>query len=728
MSKSTIAAALCAATALGPNSAPAQSAPSGPGGTNANHQSVGEVAEVVVTAQRREERLTDVPIAISSQTGAQLTAAGINTAQGLSLVVPGLNYATQGAFAQPTIRGIGTSLTGPGADANVALYIDGVYQPNQTGNILDLNNIANVEVLKGPQGTLFGRNATGGAILVTTLDPSPTPVAILGISYGRFNEVKANAYVNAALSDSIYGNLALYLRRDDGYVKNVTDNHEISQADTKAVRGKLSFRPTDNFSVLFSANYTDASDNSTYGNKPLNGDTSSARALAAAGLAIPSGPYDVALNGDPTIRTISYGGAITTKYASSIGTFTSISSIEKVRSDLNVDIDNTPILASALQIIGPDLTATQEFDFASKNTGPLNWIAGAYYYYDLSSVDVAAETGSFSNVIARVKAATSTTAWSIFAEGNYKITDQLKLTLGGRFSSERKIGKGYFDSIELLDAKRQWTSFTPRAVLSYKINSNNNVYFSFSEGFKSGNFNVAAFSPVPVSPETIDAYELGFKHAAGPLTVNLSTYYYDYKNLQIQIQQNVNNVATLLWKNAAAATIYGFDADLTARLNTYVRVRGGLAYTHAVYDNYDNAIESRPAFVTVNGVTYSNGNTETAVNASGQALIRAPVFTANFTPSFEYPLPIGRLVANMTVAYNSGFDWEVGNYWRQPAYTILNANVGWVSSDDRYRVSIWGTNLTNTKYYIYENPTLTGTGHDIARPWSAGASMEVTFK
>lgn len=723
MSKLQFAAALCAATALGPVLAHAQSVKPGSGGSSA-----GEVSEVVVTAQRREERLTTVPIAITVQTGAQLKDAGISTAQGLSLVVPGLNYATQGAFAQPTIRGIGTSLTGPGADANVALYIDGVYQPNQTGNILDLANIANVEVLKGPQGTLFGRNATGGAILVTTLEPSATPSGDLSISYGRFNEVKASGYVNGQLANDVYGNLALYMRRDDGYVKNITNGHWISRADTHAARAKILFKPSDRLSVTVAANYTDASDNSTYANKPLNGDTSNAQALATANLSIPSGAYEVALNGDPTIRTISYGGSITGKYAANFGTFTSISSLERASSHLAVDIDNTPLLTSALQLPGVDLTATQEVNFASNDIGPFNFIAGVYYYYDLNTWKAVAAVGSFSNVVAREDLLTSTTAESVFAEGNYKITDKLKLTVGARYSNEGKTGVGSFDGFQLLDASKSWSSFTPRVVLSYAIDNSSNVYASFSEGFKSGNFNVGALSPTPVSPETINAYEIGFKHSQGPFSFNASAYYYDYKNLQIQIQQNINGLATLLWKNAAAATIYGFDAELTGRLNDYFKVRAGLAYTHGVYNNYQGAIENRPAFVTVGGVTYSNGNSEAAVNASGQAMIRAPQFTANVTPTFEHPLPIGRVSANLTVAYNSGFAWEVGNYWKQPAYTIVNSTITWISPEDRYRVSLWGTNLTSTKYYIYENPTLTGTGHDIARPWSLGVAMDVAFK
>jgi iron complex outermembrane receptor protein len=727
MNKFDVAAALCAATALSPHFALAQSVPPTLGARGSESQQAAQVAEVIVTAQRREERLTNVPIAISAQTGSQLQAAGIYTAQGLSLVTPGLNYATTGAFAQPTIRGIGTSLTGPGADANVALYIDGVYQPNQTGNILDLSDIANVEVLKGPQGTLFGRNATGGAILITTLDPSPVPSGDINIGYGRFNEVKASGYINGALSDDIYGNLAVYLRRDDGYVKNVTDGHEISNAETHAVRGKVVFKPIDKLSVLVSANYMDASDNSTYANKPVNGDTSSARALAAAGLTIPSGAYQVALNGDPNIRAISYGGSITTKYAPRLGTFTSISSIERVSTHLDVDIDNTPLLVSALQLPGKDLTVTQEVDFASHDIGPFNWIAGVYYYYDINTWFATAETGSFSHVIVQERATTSTSAESAFAEANYKITDKLKLTIGGRYSSEGKTAIGYFNSVLALDASKRWSSFTPRAVLSYAINQNSNVYASFSEGFKSGLFNVGALSPSPVAPEAIDAYEIGFKHSEGPLTFNTSAYYYEYRNLQIQIQQNLNGLATVIWKNAASATIYGMDADATARLSEYFQVRGGLAYTHGVYNNYQGAIESRPIFTTIDGAAYSNGNVENTVNASGQALIRAPVFTANVTSTFQHSLPVGRLKANVTVAYNSGFDWEVGKFWRQPAYTIVNSTITWISAGDQYHVSLWGTNLTNTKYYIYENPTITGTGHDIARPWSAGVSVEFSF-
>ncbi|MBV9510998.1 MAG: TonB-dependent receptor [Caulobacteraceae bacterium] len=711
--------------------APVQSASAQTAAVDASNNTVGEV---VVTAQRREERLTDVPIAITAKTSTDLQRANINSGSDLSLVTPGLNFALQGAFAEPTIRGIGTSITGPGADANVSLYIDGVYQPSQTANIFDFNNVSNVEVLKGPQGTLFGRNATGGAILVTTLDPSFSPSGEVSASYGRFNAVKASGYVTGPLAPNLAGNLAVSSRSDDGYIYNVTTHDHIAKDVSTAVRGKLLYEPTDKLKIILSANYSDTNDEESFANKPLKGDTKQASALAAAGLTIPSNPYDVALNGDPAIHTKSYGGYLNIKYSAQVGTVNSITSYQHVDPILAVDIDNTPIFGAYALIGLPETTFTQELNFTSRQMGRFSFLAGIYYYYDDSKSSLYATSGVFGKppnyLIGHVVGAVLDNSESVFIEGNYNFTDRLQLILGGRFTSEEKSASGVALGTPASFANsRRWDAFDPRAVLTYKLDAASNVYFSFSEGFKSGNYNVTALSPTPVNPESVDAYEVGYKYGRGPLRFSASAFYYTYSNIQVQIQTNAGGVEPLnILQNAAQAKIYGGDFDATYRVNDYFRVNAGGAYTHADYYHYVGAILTTPTYVTVGGVTYSNGNIQTAspTPLNGVPMIRAPRFTADLTPTVTIPLPYGHFEGSLTAAYNSGFDWQIG--WREPAYTVVNTTLSWLSPSEKVQISFWGTNITSTKYNIYENPTGTGTGADIARPWSIGGSIDLKFK
>jgi len=243
--------------------------------------------EIIVTAQRRAERLIDVPISISALSGNALEQAGIRSTEDLTAVIPGLNFATNGAFAQPTVRGIGTTVTSAGNDANVAIYIDGVYQPNQIANFSDLVDLEQVEVLKGPQGTLFGRNATGGAIRVTTKRPSFTPEARLTASYGRFDDVRLTAFGTAPLSDEIAVSFAFLYGDDQGYVRNIGTGNRVADSNAMSIRGKILLQPTDGLEFILTASRTERSANPAFTLGVLDGNSN---ALRLPGSLQPVGP------------------------------------------------------------------------------------------------------------------------------------------------------------------------------------------------------------------------------------------------------------------------------------------------------------------------------------------------------------------------------------------------------------------------------------------------------
>lgn len=248
-------ATVCGLATLAPISAAAQSdaaPPAGAGDTSAN-------AEIIVTAQKRNERLVDVPISITAATGDQLADAGVSDTNNLAQVVPGFRMDSAGASRQPTIRGVGSQLVGPGLSANVATYIDGYYRPSLVGNS-ELFDVASVQVLKGPQGTLFGRNATGGAVLITTLGPQDEFDGKIQLQYGSHNEAKASLFLTGGLSETVSASLSGYYHRGDGFVENLVTGRDDTEFENYAVNAKLRFAPTDRLSFVLGLQYSSVDD------------------------------------------------------------------------------------------------------------------------------------------------------------------------------------------------------------------------------------------------------------------------------------------------------------------------------------------------------------------------------------------------------------------------------------------------------------------------------------
>lgn len=230
-----------------------------------------EIADIVVTAQKRSERLVDVPVSITAVSAENIEVAGQDSLLSLNKLVPGLYISQPVYFLSPTIRGVGSTLSVSNESA-VAVYIDGVYQPAQASNIFDLASISGIEVLKGPQGTLFGRNATGGAILVNTLNPSFKTAGRMNLSYARFGELRANGYVNLPMSDAVAANAAVSYRYSPGYIRDIRTGRLVNEANSFAARGKLLVQASDDLEVILTGSHTQYSDPTASNYQTLNGE------------------------------------------------------------------------------------------------------------------------------------------------------------------------------------------------------------------------------------------------------------------------------------------------------------------------------------------------------------------------------------------------------------------------------------------------------------------------
>jgi iron complex outermembrane receptor protein len=645
------------------------------------------VGDIVVTALRRSQNLQDVPIAVTAVTGVALANAGITGTPQLTQVVPALNFAQQGATAQPTIRGVGSRGTSAGDESNVAIYVDDVYQTQPYGNLFEFEDIEQIEVLKGPQGTLFGRNSMGGAILVTTRRPSQTQELDLSASYGRFNDVAFTAYANTPLSDSAAFNVAGTWQNSRGYIYDVlakkhqgTFNHSI--------RTKLLLNPNDDWDILLSANYRKAGNDQGVSYKILNGNSSAPR--LSPGTLLPDGYFTSAFGNLPRHRTRQAGGSVTSNYKFGFATLTSITAYTDTKINLTTDNDSTaappatgPFSFSVLDQFSK--TFTQELRLASTDHGPFEWVVGAFYFNDRSG-----NGNFFLQGVGNLEPLVRTHAIAGFGELTYHLTDTVSVTGGVRYSDETRRFLQRRENVQLFDVKGRWTAWTPRVIVKYQPNSDLNLYASYSSGFKSGVFNSGAFLPTPVNPEHLDAYETGVKLRVSPnFRVNAAAYYYNYKDIQFGAQDFATGVSRLI--NAARGRVYGLDADAVLRAAPGLEFTLGFGYTNATYTDFPRAQISVPR-------PDNLGNVTAFLPVNGNDIIRTPRFTTNLGGSYHFGFANGTLKIGGNLYYTDTFYWEPSNRLKTPAHEILNGQISWLSPDERYELSVSGENLTDARY------------------------------
>lgn len=718
--------------------------------TMASAQGAGDTTsdEIVVTAQRRTERYVDVPATVSVVTAEQLNASGITNSHDLRLLTPGLNITQQGLYTQPTIRGVGTTVTGPGADPNVAIYVDGVYQPNQGAALFDFANVDRIETLKGPQGTLYGRNATGGALVITTRAPSLTDAGgSVELGYGSFNETTLRGYYNLPLGESVAVNLAVYDRRNDGYTDNVTRNENASVTEATNYRARVLIEPTDGVRFLFTGSRTQSFDSTAFSYSVLNNNGIGGGATLSAQFGANDHSH-VALNTAPYAKVDAWGFSLNGEFSGDWGTLTSISSWSQVETPFSTDLDGTENNVQSF-LSSPQFaeTTSQEFIYASPTTGAFSWIGGVYYLKDDATSDVQVCLGALCPAAPPFApyASQHTEAWSVYAEGTLDLTEALHLTAGGRYSEEDKHAtnnNGSPSGLLMLSANGTWDSFTPHVALRYDLSENSSTYVSYSEGFKSGLFDAgntglctqppfqAPAAPgacpsagSPVAPESVQAYEVGYKYNANGTNVSLSAYFNQYEDIQINALNALNQQVLY---NAGAGEIYGAEAEFATNLTDNLSLRTGLAYTHSEYTDFDlgqNFVPRLPGPLCAG----SNPNCQVSGNDAGNQMIRSPEWTAFGALTYTQPIGSGSLESTLTASYSDSYFWHVDNRLQQPAFTIVNGSVTWNAPGDTWHVRVFGDNLTDEETMLYVREATVGDFASWGRPRSWGIAVGANF-
>ncbi|CAN7633917.1 TonB-dependent receptor [Phenylobacterium sp. LjRoot225] len=744
----------------------------------AKDEGASQVSEVIVTAQRRSEASRDVPITITTLNQSQLAVANANQLSDITKLTPSLRFDSAGTFVQPTIRGVGTAVSTSGGGPNVGIYVDGFFQSNSQVADFQLLKVRNIQVLKGPQGTLFGRNTTGGAILVTTADPDSDPAGELKASYARFNTVTLQGYGTTGVGDKVAVDIEGVYRKGDSFKTNiVNDDHHVGKFENWSIRTGAKVQFTDSVSGLLRYTHSETDDPTLQlSNAYLDrsGQAGFFSKVSAAGQAfygksssagvpliyfyaptIP-GSYTIDPNkiasGDKLVFTNKSDTLqATIKADLGFADLTSYTQYREDRSDNNGDLDATALPFFFIDIDIDNKTLSQEFLLNSKAGTALQWTAGVNYFQNKDIWDIGAAFGA-PPFLPFGGSGTTTKSYAAFVDATYQLSEKWYFTAGGRYSHDL-VTEAYFRTNftttayegpdgnpvstaglppeTVIPVKRlKNNSFTPRAVIRYKPNENSSLYASFTRGYKAGILNVGGLSQVPVEPEKINAYEVGYKYSDSSFSFDLASYYYDYKNLQVSSYQNGAAMIT----NAATSEIYGVEGQFRYRVTADFNVNGGAAWTHARYKSFRNApyysycdpVAVAPSDM-VCGAIGPGSLTQTTTDASGLKMQRSPSFTGNVGANYGLDLAGGRLTLSGNLYYSSSLFFDPSEQFKQKAYEILSLRAQWVDPSDRYTVAVFGDNVTNKRYQSQVLFNTLGIGSVWGSPATYGVELGAKF-
>ena len=573
------------------------------------------IADIVVTAQKRAESVQDIPIAVSAIGGEALAQRGVTDLTAIASTVPGLNVSEQVGQARLTLRGIGVDNISTGAESSVAFNQDGVFFSRSAAALASFYDVERVEVLRGPQGTLYGRNATGGSVNILTNRPTFSTKAGVSLTYGNYDTVNAEAYYSTGLSDTVAMRVAGQIQNHSGYGENRLTGADVDNKHSQAVRGQLLFEPNERLTILVGADYYNQKDRSnTYHYFGPAGFTAAGALVTPTGLLLGGfdpGPRNVASVRNPSNNAEFWGARADISYELTDGF--SLRSLSAYRSsDFLVESDLNPIGVNLFPIDFGETSDeySQELQL-NLDTDRHKLVVGAFYMHEnidgfikgplnlraVGGPDLFVQ-GFYSG--GRLK----TDAAAVFAQDSYSVTDRLRLTLGARYSWERKkvADQSDFNFDDLYDAAngprspvhratKSFNAFTPKIGVDFDIADKVMVYASYSKGFKAGTFNLGSAGPA-LDPEKVDAYEVGLKSTLldGHLRANISGFYYDYSDLQVGKVQG----QLLGLENAAAAEIYGIEGEFALEPVRDLIIGLNASWLHARFKSYVTADQARP--------------------------------------------------------------------------------------------------------------------------------------
>ena len=644
----------------------------------------GVIEEVIVTAERRESTLLQTPVALSVFNEEFLDQSTVRSIQDVAPYSPGFSYTQVSNFPQLNMRGIGLEQINMGGEPGVAFHVDGVYQARPYVNEAVFVDLARVEVLRGPQGTLYGRNATGGSVNLIANAPASEPEGQVGLLFGNHNRVRASAVASGPLGNATRrGRFSVVSDQRDGYLDNELNGSDVEDAQSVSVRGALEFDLASNLMLQIAADHMVTDDTG-----PLFRVGDIGGTAPALGGRVADDPWKIFADGPSDHHIRSSGGSVRLEWALEGMTVMSLSAFRRSSFDLRSDLDGTDFTLVNEDLHEDASQFSQELQLASANDAGLRWLVGAYFFHEDADLDYAFDIPILGTQILFLSEQ-ETTAYALFGELSIDLSDRLTLTAGLRFSNDDKDGSTQqtFFVVGNVDVDDSWKAWTPRIVLDFTVTDDTFLYASAARGFKAGGINTGSLQASAYDPEFIWNYELGVKSRAfgNRLQTNVAAFYYEYDDLQV----NQFDVGQTFIENAAQATGRGLEVEATALFGTRLSVNLGMAYLDTEFTDYLALDTFRPAL----GVLDLDGN----------SLPRAPEFSASLVVQYDVPLASGATISNRLEyllqddVYFTGFNTS---FAEGGGYDLLNARIAYGAVSGRWEVAVFGKNLTDEAYEI----------------------------
>lgn len=693
--------------------------------------------DIIVTAQRRDERLRDVPISITALSGEALSRLHVDNVSRVELATPGFTWGSQGSDSFPAIRGVRTSLVSAQNDPVIGFYIDGIYQSRTQQQSIPIFDVGRIEVQRGPQGTLYGRNTFGGNLSIVTQAPTNKEEAGLNVDVGNYNSTRIDGFINLPLTDTLQVRVAAVFQLHDGYVKSTTPGVELDDLNENAQRINVKWTPTSDLEVALHAGRwrRDDAGAGSYGYKvagtllnPNTGYQSINGQAYAVNPSVPNGSPNLAgqdvgvpvsggawtndwdyqpfehIAEDYVSGQISYdiGGAT----LRSITGYTHFTAHRSADNDQSSKIFEAYGYGSGVQEPYTRSNAvTQEVQIASAGSTPLQWIAGAYYLHDdifetyqQKVTAPGATTGAY-----RGDSALQTDAFAGYAQGTFAVIPDLLKVIGGvRYSHEKKAFQfaDYADAApgtyhfvtpySTTSGAPSFDSWTWRAGLQVTPDRDTMLYATASTGFASGGVNDTGGDPtVPASyaPQKVTAYEAGVKtrFLNGAIDTELAVFWNNFSNLQI----NVYTPQLSYFGSAGKARSKGAELTLRTHPLPGLHLDGTVAYLDAKYTYYISGN---------NFYGLSNGADTRSVDLSGKRIPQSPEWKSTLTATYDFDLgPAGTLSPQATWLHSSDYfttDYNT-SLDHQKAYDKFDASLRWSDAHKKYYVEAYGQNLSN---------------------------------
>lgn len=674
--------------------------------------------EVIVTAQKREENMQTVAVAVSAFSADTLRNTGMLNVEDLTRLTPGFTLTSYNPVTpQPYIRGIGSNPSDAGSDSSVGVFIDEVYAGRAGGYSADMLDIERVEVLRGPQGTLYGRNVPGGAINIISKRPTEELEGFVELTGGEYDLWGAKAAISGPLSDNVLGRLAISTRQRDGHTENIITGNDLRDVDNNSFRGRLDYLPSDTLSLQLIAEY---SEDDLLGPGARNHEGQDANLFLISqglGFATPldpatsSDPYKVELVEDGFAKREMSGFSAKVDWDLESFTVTSVTGYRENDYEFSDDIlgISFPLLINSAEESSEQFS--QEIRL-SGTTDKLQWTTGLYYLQEdverLEFSDLSVLDPIFGLDLAGLTAAVGydqkneTVSYAAFAQVTYMLTDALNITLGGRLSRDEKdfsltttgteIGFGALTpdpetgvpSTFSASDDESWSDFTPKVSFEYTSSDALFLYASYAKGFKSGGYNGlasnSALATAPFDQEETDSYEVGMKadFFENLMRLNAAVYYVDYVDLQVFLP-GPGGIGFVI-ENAGEATIQGLEVEF------FYSPLDGLDFsaTYSYIDSEIDEFEGRPDIV-------------------GNNLARTPENAASL--SAQYIAPLGdqlSLLMRVDYSYQDEIFLDIDNSSISAAdsHELVNVRLA-LQSEGVWELALWGRNITDEDYRVH---------------------------